>query len=122
MVSYANESFYLGDYLCGKGAAITAAFDFYARAATQKIKLYTHDNVDDTDIPEAVKMCCCEVAELLYRNDNDGTQSGVSSESVGGWSKSYESAEARERMLNVKVKEIVCKWLTGTGLLYCGVR
>lgn len=120
MTGYTTEAFYLRDYLCGRQAVITAAFEFYARAATQKIKLYTFDNVDENNIPEAVKMCCCEIAEKLYSYERSGGEAGVASESVGGWSKSFESAEAKHRALDVCVRDIVYKWLTGTGLLYRG--
>ena len=96
-------------------------FLFYARSATQKIRLYTCDNIDENNIPECVKMCCCELAEKLYsyeQSDNDG----VSSESVGGWSKSYESTSNKQRNLKSDIREIVYKWLSNTGLLYRGLR
>lgn len=121
MTIYADEDFYKNNYLCGKNAVIDTAFSFYARSATQKIKLYTCDNIDESDIPECVKMCCCELAERLYsyeQSDNNG----VSSESVGGWSKSYESASNKQRNLKADIREIVYKWLSGTGLLYRGLR
>ncbi|WP_418817421.1 hypothetical protein [Pseudoruminococcus massiliensis] len=66
MTIYADEDFYKNNYLCGKKGVIDTAFSFYARSATQKIKLYTCDNIDESDIPECVKMCCCELAEKLY--------------------------------------------------------
>lgn len=47
---------------------------------------------------------------------------GVSSESVGGWSKSYESSDIRRQNADRAVHDIVYKWLSGTGLLYRGVR
>ena len=63
MKAYASESYYIGVYLCGKEPDISAAFDFYAMQATSLMKQYTLDNVDENDIPEEVKMCCCELAE-----------------------------------------------------------
>ena len=121
MTIYADEDFYKNNYLCGKKGVIDTAFSFYARSATQKIKLYTCDNIDESDIPECVKMCCCELAEKLYiyeQSYNDG----VSSESVGGWSKSYESTSNKQRNLKSDIREIVYKWLSNTGLLYRGLR
>ena len=61
-MNYADFDFYTSEYLCGKEAVIdTASFNFYARKATQKIKQYTFDIVPK-DVPQCVKMCCCEVA------------------------------------------------------------
>ena len=106
MKAYANESYYIGVYLCGKEPDISAAFDFYAMQATSLMKQYTLDNVDENDIPE----------------EQEGGTQGVSSESVGGWSKSYESSDIRRQNADRAVHDIVYKWLSGTGLLYRGVR
>ena len=71
MTVFADYDFYKKEYLCGKSAVIdTASFDFYARKATQRIKVFTFDNIDESNIPEYVKFCCCEVAELLYKDEN----------------------------------------------------
>lgn len=40
MKAYANESYYIGVYLCGKEPDISAAFDFYAMQATSLMKQY----------------------------------------------------------------------------------
>lgn len=122
MKAYASESYYIGVYLCGKEPDISAAFDFYAMQATSLMKQYTLDNVDENDIPEEVKMCCCELAENIFKAEQEGGAQGVSSESVGGWSKSYESLEVRRQNADRAVHDIVYKWLSGTGLLYRGVR
>lgn len=124
MTAYADSAFYMGEYLRGKEPSVgEERFEFYARSATQKIKLYTGDNVDGDNIPECVKMCCCEIAETLYKSEQyDEQNAGVSSESVGGWSKSYESSESRKQSLDSSVRGIAYKWLSGTGLLYRGVR
>lgn len=124
MISYADDSFYLSKYLVeGRKAVINTAFPYFARIATQEIKRFTGENVDESDIPEEVSMCCCEIAELEYKYEQFGSQTdGVSSESVQGWSKSYESTESRRQVFDTAVKECVYKWLSGTGLLYRGVR
>lgn len=122
MVVYADNDFYMNEYLCGKKAVIdTASFSFYARKATQTIKQYTLDNVP-VDIPECVKMCCCEIAEAIYKDEETANKhSGVTSERVGNWSKSYESTEQAMQVMQKNIKSIVYKWLSGTGLLYRGV-
>jgi len=68
-------------------------------------------------------MCCCEIAETLYRDELVQQESnGVSSESVAGWSKSYEDSESRRTALKSLQRDCIYKWLGNTGLLYSGVR
>lgn len=123
MTAYADESFYKTEYLSGKEAVITTAFEYYARQASQIIKQNTYGNVSEDNVPECVKMCCCELAELIFRDESFQAQNcGVSSESVQGWSKSFESTEARKNALQNAQKECIRKWLSDTGLIYCGVR
>lgn len=101
---YADYDFYLNEYF---GDAISPE-DFpqlserasdYVRAATRGIS----DTVDSWQL-EAVKKCACAVADVLLdesimtANVYSGEQA-VSSETVGGWSRSYKppsvsSAEA----------------------------
>lgn len=123
MTIYADKHFYEATYLGGKEAVITTAFEYYARQASQIIKQHTYGNVSEDNVSECVKMCCCELAELIFRDESFQAQSsGVSSESVQGWSKSFESTEARKIALHNAQMECIRKWLSGTGFLYCGVR
>ena len=120
---YADEQFYTNEYLSGKAAVITAAFDYYARSASQIINQRTYGNIGD-EIPDCVKMCCCELAELLFQSENGfGDKSDVSSESLGNgsYSVSYGSATERQDALHTKCRDVIRKWLGGTGLLYSGV-
>lgn len=81
MTVYADENYYKSVYLCGRKAVITSAFAYYAREATLIINAYTGSNIDDTkDIIEPVKLCCCEVAELMYKADNMSGSEGITSE------------------------------------------
>ncbi len=126
MIVYADCKFYTKEYLSGRKAVIdTASFDFYARKATQIVKTYTFKNVDEAEIPECVKMCCCEVAELLFKADNSSASSsissGISSEKVGDQSISYESADSQRQALSSNIKSVIYSWLADTGLLYRGV-
>ena len=107
MVIYADEDYYKKEYLQGKAAVITAAFPYYSREASQVIKKYVFDNIDDENPPEEVKMCCCEIAELAYKRDQSAQSDGVSSESVQGWSKSYESTESRRNAFDKAVRECI---------------
>lgn len=122
-MNYADEEFYKSEYLAGRKAVITTAFPYYARSATQYIKQFTGRNVDENNVPECVKMCCCEIAELIYRDERtEAENGGISSESVQGWSQSYESTETRKTALSSAQRACVYKWLSGTGLLFSGVR
>lgn len=123
MSVYADFTFYNNKYLCGKQEILKAAeFLYYALLATQEIRRYTGSNADGDDVREEVGMCCCEVAERLYMAAKTEAQSGgVSSESVSGWSKAYESSDARKQSLEKSVHDTVYRWLSGTGLLYRGI-
>ena len=123
MINYADHAYYTEIY---KGAVIDAAsFDFNSRKATQIIKQHTFNRVHANNILEEVKMCCCELAEYLYKkdiadNDTEANIKGLTSETTGGHSASYENAEARERATNNIIKGIIYNWLAMTGLLYRG--
>jgi hypothetical protein len=117
MTNYADCAYYTGTY---KGAVIdTASFDLYARKATQEIKKYTFNRVDEANILDDVKMCCCEVAEVLYKDKQEDVK-GIASEKVGEYSVSYVSPEAKEKLLSVSVRSTIYNWLSMTGLLYRG--
>lgn len=119
-MNYADESFYYSTYLCGREAVITTAFDFYARKATQEIKRYVFGSIDENNLPDELKHCCCEIAEILY-TDEHAFETGVSSESVGGWSRSYENSETRKSAIDKSIRDSVYAWLSDTGLLYRGI-
>lgn len=124
MTVYADHEFYTNEYLAGKSAAVTAAdFAHYARQASAVIDRYTHGNINNEDIPEQVKYCCCELAELMHSAETSkaAQKAGISSESVQGWSQSYESSESRRNALRSSQRECIYKWLSNTGLLYSGV-
>ena len=117
MTNYADYAYYTDTY---KGAVIdTASFLRYSEKATQTIKLNTFGRVDKDNIPEEVKMCCCELAELIFRADKEDTK-GIASEKVGEYSVAYTSPEAREKQLSKSTANIINNWLAMTGLLYRG--
>lgn len=121
-MNYADELYYKTEYLCEKKAVIDTAFNFYARQATVEIRRFTGQNIND-EIPDCVKNCCCELAEIIYLHEKSiANTNGKTSESVGGWSVSYESKEQEAANYNNTVHNIIYKWLSGTGLLFSGVR
>lgn len=123
--AYADETYYAEEYLCGRDAVIQAAFPFYARDATQRIRAAACGNIDESNVPDCVKMCCCELAELLYQSEREqcAAKSGaVASESVGGWSQTYvqQTPEAIAARYAAQIPAVIGKWLAGTGLSYSG--
>lgn len=122
MTAYADVEFYKNEYLYCKKAVITTAFYYYACRATQEIRRFTGSNVEESDIPKCVKMCCCEIAELLFKADNCNSQIGVTSTKTGDVSVSYESSESQRQVLSKKIKSVIYLWLAGTGLLYRGAK
>lgn len=127
MNAYADDAYYTGTYLSGREQSIPSAqFPYYARDATMRIRQRTYGRVPET-VPEEVKLCCCELAELTYQAEkaSKATEGGtVASESNGGWSKTYVTAadgKASAETLNAKAENVMQKWLGDTGLLYLGV-
>lgn len=117
MTNYADYAYYTGTY---EGAVIdTASFDLYAARATQKIKIYTFNRIVDDNIPDEAKTCCCELAELIFKAEQEDTK-GIASEKVGEYSVTYTSPEAREKQLAISTATIINNWLAMTGLLYRG--
>lgn len=124
MTIYADSEFYFGEYLMDRAAVLPQqGASFWLRRAQRTLKTFTFDNIDESSpIPYEVKMCICEIAELLCADDKRATlQGGIASESVEGWSKHYESSQQTEAHLQSKIKSCVTTWLADTGLLYCGV-
>lgn len=123
MRAYATEEFYKAEYLGEKEPVISAGFPFYARDASRVLDRYTFDRLKDRQkIPEAVQMCCCELAEQIYRATQEDTEiAGKTSERIGSYSVSFASPEEKEKLRASRKREIVMKWLGDTGLCYQGV-
>lgn len=119
MTNYADITYYTGIY---KGAVLDAAsFDLFARKATLIIRQYTFNRINDNNIPDEVRMCCCELAESEYSQDKVKTGNGIASEKVGDYSVSYVSTADTEALNKSKQAEIINNWLLMTGLLYRGL-
>lgn len=120
MTVYADGSFYERTYLSGRTAVIPSSeFGFYARRASNVIRQYTLGNIGG-DVPESVRLCCCELAETIYAAENAKASAGVVSEKVGDVTVNYESAETLRRALPRRMKSVVYSWLADTGLLHRG--
>lgn len=122
MTAYADYDFYCDEYLCGKTAPIPAEdFAYYAQKASAVIRQHTLGNIGE-EIPRAVMLCCCELAEQLHPIAENSHSFGVSSEKVGDISTTYESAELQRQAMLKEQKRIINTWLSDTGLLYGGGR
>lgn len=125
MKSYADIQFYKESYLLGRASKIPdAEFPYWAMLASGEIRNRTFGRVDGmADIPDEVRMCCCEAAEKLYvleaAKDNNGMV--LQSFSNDGESGTYKTDDMSEAGIRRGISKIVRKWLIHTGLLYCGV-
>lgn len=124
MISYTTVEYYTDKYLMGRQAVInTAVFPFYAQKATQMIKRYTFDNVNENEpYIDELQMCCCELSEYLYNTEKQDKNLpvGISSEKVGEHSISYETGQSVDKMRKDATKGIIYNWLANTGYLYRG--
>ena len=125
MECYADIDFYTDRYLMGRPGAIPKQdFPYWSMQATSKIKSCTFGRVEVLDaLPEPVLMCCCEVAEKLYLFDAAKTENGMVLRSYGndGETAAFESADFTAEAVTKAVSDIIEKWLSNTGLTYCGV-
>ena len=79
MKSYANNEFYKESYLLGRDSKIPdAEFLHWAMLASGEIRQRTFDRIDALEeIPEEVRMCCCELAEKLYSLESARDENGM---------------------------------------------
>ena len=127
MTVFAEYHFYKTEYNTTETALFEQPYLFYAKKATMIIDNFTGGNVDKSNPPEAVKMCCCELAEYLNSFESSSAtkniKNGISSESVGGWSVSYGTnyseytAQSKE-----EIESIISLWLSNTGLLSLSIQ
>lgn len=136
---YANYDFYRNEYF---GRAIEET-DFlrFALRASQYIDYITMGKAEARSDLEAVKMCCCALAEqyqvmeiaheLVQKSLSAVSANGteVSSETVGSWSRSYrssgdsaQSAAQSAQAVKTTLRDTVMQYLARTGLLYRGGR
>lgn len=123
MQAYTDEMYYINDYLKGRKPVITSGFLFYAQSASQVIDRYTFSRLKNVvEIPEAVQMCCCELAESEYRREKQQKEAGgKTSEKNGTYSVSFASAQESVAVTSREQRNIIMKWLADTGLCYQGV-
>lgn len=123
---YANYVFYKDDFLLGRKPIIAENdFNFYANKASRLIDKATYGKAEiayneptsETSIRETLGCCCCELAEMYYKRDNE--KQDIVSEKVGEFSVSYNHQADID--FNKLINFVIRTHLANTGLLYCGV-
>lgn len=82
-----------------------------------------HREPQDSNQEDAVKLCLCEVSDLLYQDAQTKREHGgreVKSENTDGYSVSY-TTSVDGRGINFDVYTTIRRYLSPTGLLYAGV-
>ena len=122
---YADVGFYHDDYSMGRGETVPYdEFAYWSMLATAKIRDRTFGRVDAMEeIPEEVQMCCCEVAEKLYQSEAAKAENGMILQSYGndGETATYKTDDLSEQAIGKAMDGIISRWLSLTGLMYCGV-
>lgn len=120
MTAYADYDFYTDKYL-GRIIPNENDFAYYALRASEIIDNKTFGRINE--ITPAVQLACCAAADELYSDASARAKaaSGVSSESVDGYSVSYraydtEAEKAAEKKVNAAIKQ----YLGSTGLMFRG--
>ena len=124
MKIYADVEFYMTDFLLGREPAINInEFMFWANKASRTIDLHTFSRLTTIDeIPEAVKHCCCAIAEIQFTQAESLKPDNVTSESVGAYSVSYAKTALDDVEFATAINNQLREYLTPTGLLFGGVR
>ena len=118
MNSYADEAYYNDVYLAGRAPVIDTAFEYYMRQATLEIQRRIGRN-DPARHEEKIKLCCCEVAESIYRYEkNTASGAALVSYSNDGQSGTYDMSRYTTEGHGQEVGAIIRRWLGTTGLLY----
>lgn len=125
MTCYADEYFYREEYLLGRDAVIpTDALLYWFMCASHEIDRRTFGRIEKLEtIPVEVRMCCCDIAEKLYKFESAKGENGMILQSYGndGETATYKTTDMSERALRKRIADSVLNWLLPTGLLYCGV-
>lgn len=124
MKLYADLEFYHSGYLLRREPCIAdETFPYWAMLATSEIRQRTFERIDGMEeIPEAAQMCCCEIAEKLYSVESVKDENGLIMQSYGndGETGTYKTEDLSEEQIQKSIGQITRKWLSNTGLLYCG--
>lgn len=118
---YADNEFYLDRYLLGRKPLILEGTAYYMRAASQEMDKYLQDGIEE--YPELVGLCCCEVAEAIYRYEQvtGGTSAPLVSYGNDGRTGQFDLTDYTRQGHQRKVYGIIRRYFEDTGLLFQGV-
>ena len=128
---YADRKYYETGYLLGRSPVIPEdIYPYWEKQAERVLNQYTLSRLvaDFNLITDEVKDCTCELTELLYRADKasqstsdfGGPLTSYSNDGESGTidlSRSIYTEEGKRK----KCREIICRYLGNTPLLYRGV-
>ena len=123
---YATYEYYIEKYY---GTAVPdEVFPRVIRKASQYIDHFTFGRIAEENVDEytALPDCACDMAEAIYSMlESPENKREKKSESTDGYSVSYVTecvdGQSKEEVLKKKLYSIAKLYLSGTGLLYCGV-
>ena len=124
MKIYTDTEFYKNQYLLGAQKIQDADFPYWVMLASGEIRQLTFNRVEDLgEIPDEVRMCCCELAEKLYSVESVKDENGMVLQSYGndGETGTYKTDDLSESGVQRSIVKIIRKWLVNTDLMYCGV-
>ncbi len=110
-VSY--EYYYTVFNCSSEGVIPSESFPVFARRASDEVELRLCADPSEAQF-DAVRMCLCAVAELIYLAAQTG---GKKSESIDGYSVTFSDTAP----LPVQINAVAIKYLAKHGLLYRGV-
>lgn len=111
---FADSDFYKKEYLLGRAEIIPFdEFLFWARKASDRINWR---KITLQEIPEALSLCTCEVAEAFYIDSEKEFMSMEPSQSVGAYSKGVVSIKQEQTDFNIRVDAIIRRHLASSDL------
>lgn len=125
MSAYVDYTYYTGTYF---GTLIASSdFSHIALIASALVDEMTQQRVlaiitagTDTATIDKIKMATCSVADEMYKIQQDGGESGFSSEGVGGNSVNYNQNAVKTLSAKSRYNRAGKLFLGATGLMYPG--
>lgn len=121
-----DYEFYVVEYM-GEKIQDETAFKRALLKANTHLSLAMHMTPDESNL-ELVKLCLCEITEMIYQDDLNKEEHGgreILSENTDGYIVNYateaEAGKIAINALDTKIYAVIRRYLASTGLLYAGV-